>query len=66
MTNNIEEYRTKHPRCRYCKYHEIEWTPDLLTCPTVRIDICQLKKKYIANIRGFTGKFCRGFESEGD
>lgn len=62
--DKITEYRNKHPRCRYCKYHEIKWTPDSLTCPIVRIDICQLKKKDIANIRGFTRKFCRGFEPE--
>lgn len=66
--DKITAYRNKHPRCRYCKYHEIKWTPVLLTCPTVRIDICQLKKKDIANIRikriGLTGKFCKGFEPE--
>ena len=43
IDNKIKEYREKHPRCKYCKYKKLIYTP-----PAVANDIwkCTLKDKF--------------------
>ena len=58
MDSKINEYRNKHPRCRYCKYFKYRITPVLSDyCECVLKD--KLVKEYFLDIHGI---FCKWFE----
>lgn len=63
MTNKIEEYRTKHPRCRYCKYSKHVTAPVLLWGFSDYHE-CVLKAKIIKYwfYDSVAGMFCKYYE----
>lgn len=71
MQNKIISYRSKHPRCRYCKYLTLSKVP--VACPTY-ISIlykCSLKDKFLYNdlsgiLRKIKGMRCKWFEVNSD
>ena len=62
MDTKINEYRNKHPRCRYCKYSKYVTAPVLLwDCDYHE---CVLKDKIIKYwfYNSIAGMFCKYFE----
>lgn len=66
MDKKVQEYRNRHPRCRYCKYCNfilLKWVPG---CPGWYS--CSLKDKYICSDMSlkinWKGMFCRWYETK--
>ena len=57
----ILNYRRKHPRCRYCKYHFYPHVPPVITV----FPKCTIKDKriypYISGFRTLAGCTCKEF-----
>lgn len=67
MTDKIKEYRTKHPRCRYCRYKKIiNGNPVWISSADWRK--CSLKDKDINGLvyYNIAGCFCKYFECGDD
>ena len=63
MQNKIISYRSKHPRCRYCKYSKYVTIPVLLW-DSCDYHECVLKDKIIKHwfYDSIAGMFCKYFE----
>ena len=62
MDSKIKKYRTKHKKCKWCKYHKYNYAPCNLTANWYT---CELKDKII-NINVFRlCKYYRLKEEEG-
>ena len=54
----VTEYRKKHPRCRYCKYLEMNQYPVMWTYGWDAI--CTLKDKMLYDSTSLLGEYVRG------
>ena len=56
--NNILVYRTKHHRCRYCRYKKIIHTPFIYE----NLVTCKLKDIYLNLNNNFLGLLCKYYK----
>lgn len=47
MNNKIKEYRTKHKKCKWCKYHKYNSPSSQLYISCPDYETCELKDKII-------------------
>lgn len=68
--DDIQRYRTKHPRCRYCIYKEVDRTPLAIASAPIIIR-CKLKDKFLYTDSSickyrYKGMLCKWFKVQGN
>lgn len=63
MDSHLLDYRNKHPRCKYCKYHKNEVKGMMLGIPNYWV--CKLKDKMLNDwFWDLKGWHCKWFKPE--